>query len=57
VPHALPQGDALPPSVRRVHATLAWQLREALAQHSSEKVARLSRLLFESGLDPASDIV
>ena len=57
VPHALPQGDALPPSVRRVQATLAWQLREALAQHNSEKVARLARQLFESTLNPAGDIV
>ena len=57
IPHALPQGDALPPSVRRVHATLAWQLREALAQHNSEKVARLTRQLFESALHQASDIV
>jgi len=40
-----------------VHATLAWQLREALAQHNSEKVARLTRQLFESALHQASDIV
>lgn len=57
VPHALPAGDALPASVRRVQATLAWQLREALGQHNSERVARLTRLLFESNLNPASDIV
>ncbi|MDD0841628.1 hypothetical protein [Pseudomonas sp. Gutcm_11s] len=57
VPHALPQGDALPPSVRRVHATLAWQLRDALNQQSSEKVARLTRQLFESSLSPSNDIV
>lgn len=57
IPHALPEGDAQPASVRRVRATLAWQLREALGQHNSEKVARLTRLLFESALNTASDIV
>lgn len=58
VPHSLPAGDnPPPPSVRRVQATLAWQLREALSLHNSEKVARLTRLLFESTLNPARDIV
>ncbi|WP_068826510.1 hypothetical protein [Pseudomonas sp. BMS12] len=57
IPHALPEGDSQPAGVRRVRATLAWQLREALAQQNSEKVARLTRLLFESALSPASDIV
>ncbi|MGL4317593.1 MAG: hypothetical protein ACRCTL_13415 [Pseudomonas sp.] len=57
VPHALPAGTTQTPSVRRVQATLAWQLREALAQQSSERVARLTRHLFESTLNPASDIV
>jgi hypothetical protein len=57
VPHALREGDALPPSVRRVHATLAFQLREALGQRHGERVARLTRLLFESNLNGASDIV
>jgi hypothetical protein len=57
VPHVLRDGETLPPSVRRVHATLAFQLREALAQHHSERVARLCRLLFESNLNSASDIV
>ena len=57
VPHALPAGDALPPSVRRVHATLAFQLREALEQRHGERVARLTRLLFESTLNGANDIV
>ncbi|WP_437880504.1 hypothetical protein [Pseudomonas sp. LRF_L74] len=47
VPHALPD-EIAPASVRRVQATLAWQLREAIAQQSSERVARLTRLLFES---------
>lgn len=58
LPHALPTGDnPPPPAVRRVQATLAWQLREALSLHNSEKVARLSRLLFESALNPARDTV
>lgn len=50
IPHALREGEALPPSVRRVHATLAFQLREALAQQHGERTARLTRLLFESTL-------
>jgi len=49
-PHALREGEVLPPSVRRVHATLAFQLREALAQQHGERTARLTRLLFESTL-------
>ncbi|MBB1520984.1 hypothetical protein [Aquipseudomonas guryensis] len=58
LPHALPAGDnPPPPAVRRVQATLAWQLREALSLHNSEKVARLTRLLFESALNPARDTV
>lgn len=58
VPHSLPAGDnPPPPAVRRVQASLAWQLREALSLHNSEKVARLTRLLFESALNPARDIV
>ena len=50
IPHALREGEVLPPSVRRVHATLAFQLREALAQQHGERTARLTRLLFESTL-------
>ncbi|MBB2497036.1 hypothetical protein [Aquipseudomonas ullengensis] len=57
IPHALPAGDVQTASVRRVQATLAWQLREALGQQSSEKVARLTRHLFESTLTPTSDTV
>ena len=57
VPHALREGDALPPSVRRVHATLAFQLREALGQQHGERLARLTRLLFESSLTAAGDTV
>lgn len=50
IPHAVSDGPTLPASVRRVHATLAFQLREALKQHNSEQLARLARLLFESRL-------
>ncbi|WP_457787108.1 hypothetical protein [Pseudomonas sp. PL-6] len=57
IPHAVGEGQALPPSVRRVHATLAFQLREALAQQHGERTARLTRLLFESNLQGSSDIV
>jgi hypothetical protein len=57
IPHALREGEALPPSVRRVHATLAFQLREALAQQHGERTARLTRLLFESNLQGSGDIV
>jgi hypothetical protein len=57
VPHALREGEALPPSVRRVHATLAFQLRDALSQKHGERLARLTRLLFESALVGTSDTV
>ncbi|MDM9651887.1 hypothetical protein QU755_10430 [Pseudomonas wenzhouensis] len=57
IPHALREGEALPPSVRRVHATLAFQLREALTQQHGERIARLTRLLFESPMATAGDIV
>ena len=57
IAHVLSDGESLTASVRRVRGTLAWQLREALAQHNSEKVARLTRLLFESALNQPSDIV
>lgn len=57
IPHALPDGESQTASVRRVRGTLAWQLREALGQQNSERVARLTRLVFESTLNPANDIV
>lgn len=57
VPHALSEGDALPPSVRRVQGTLAFQLRQAIAEQHGERVARLTRLLFESALAGANDTV
>lgn len=49
LPHALHDDPQLPPSVRRQQATLAQQLRAALAEQHGERVARLTRLLFESG--------
>ncbi|MES2821749.1 MAG: hypothetical protein V4812_22475 [Pseudomonadota bacterium] len=49
LPHVLRE-DSLPPSVLRVHATVAHQLREAMLSHNGERVARLTRLLFESTL-------
>lgn len=57
VPHALRDGEPLPASVRRVQATLAFQLREAIAQHHGERIARLTRLLFESTLSGSGDTV
>ncbi|MBM7059225.1 hypothetical protein JQX08_00755 [Pseudomonas sp. UL073] len=52
LPHAVRDDEPLPASVRRVCASLAHQLREAIASGHSERVARLARLLF----DGASDI-
>ncbi|WP_339488314.1 hypothetical protein [Pseudomonas sp. EL_65y_Pfl2_R95] len=46
IPQAGSHDPALPPSVRRVHATLAFQLRQAIAQQNSEQLAHLARLLF-----------
>lgn len=57
VPHSINSADELPPSVRRLRATLAFQLRDALSQRNSERVARLTRQLFESSLNSVSDIV
>src|SRR5690606_36635675 len=57
VPHVLPEGEALQPSVRRVHATLAFQLREALARQHGERIARLTRLLFDGPSGATGDIV
>jgi hypothetical protein len=57
LPLALPDGEALPPSVRRVQGTLAFQLRRAIAEQHGERLARLTRLLFESALAGADDTV
>lgn len=45
---AAPADPALPASVRRVRATLAWQLREALVEGDSERLVHLGRLIFEA---------
>ncbi|MFB8831435.1 hypothetical protein ACE0DR_24305 [Azotobacter sp. CWF10] len=41
-----PANPALPASVQWVRATLAWQLREALAAGDSERLVQLGRLIF-----------
>ncbi|MCY1283071.1 hypothetical protein D9M69_319310 [compost metagenome] len=53
LPHAAHTEEGLPPSVQRDRATLAYQLREALASRHGERIARLTRLFFESGSGPA----
>src|SRR5690606_23844303 len=50
VPDLPPAAEALPPSVRRVHASLAHQLRDALKSGHGDRLARLAGLLFESSL-------
>jgi hypothetical protein len=50
VPDALTAAETLPPSILRVQGTLAYQLRQALAQQNTECTARLLRILFESRL-------
>lgn len=57
VPHALPDRELGPPSVRRVQGTLAFQLRQAIAEQHGERVARLTRLLFVGALTGANDTV
>ena len=42
-------GDSqLPPSVLRIRASLAYQLRTAIKEGDSERIALLARLLFEN---------
>ncbi|MDU9412193.1 hypothetical protein [Pseudomonas sp. zfem005] len=57
LPHVVRSDDELPPSVRRVHSTLAHQLREALASRNSERTARLTRLLFAGAGNAVGDTV
>ncbi|MFV0456906.1 MAG: hypothetical protein ACK5NQ_18320 [Pseudomonas sp.] len=45
----------LPPSVQRVQASLAQQLREALRSGHGEQLARLVRMIFESQLSTAPE--
>ncbi|CAD5379504.1 conserved hypothetical protein [Pseudomonas sp. OF001] len=47
----------LPPSVLRVHATLAWQLQESLASGDSERLIQLARRLFAPSQSGAGDTV
>jgi len=48
VPAALTGYESLPPSVRRVRSSLAHQLREALREGDGERLAGLTRQLFDS---------
>jgi hypothetical protein len=57
VPQALRTQENLPAAVSRVRNTLAWQLREALTSGHSERVARLTQLLFDSSLHGGIDTV
>ncbi|MFE4183035.1 hypothetical protein ACFX49_27825, partial [Pseudomonas aeruginosa] len=51
-------GAAEPPaSARREQASLANQLRQALAQGDGERLAGLTRLLFEGNLGAQGDTV
>ncbi|AHL76151.1 hypothetical protein CH92_14035 [Stutzerimonas stutzeri] len=51
----IPNGvESLPPSVRRVHSSLANQLRQALQEGHGERLARLTRQLFASTLSSQS---
>ena len=50
VPDAHITDNGIPPSVLRVQASLAYQLREALRSADGEQLARLARSLFESSL-------
>lgn len=57
VPHALNSHAEVPPSVRRTQSTLAYQLREAISQQHSERIAQLSRLLFAKAAPIEHDTV
>ena len=57
LPDTLTAAEALPPSVLRVRASLAQQLREALRSADSERLVRLTRLIFDSSNNSANDIV
>ena len=51
VPGQLADKRNLPPSVLRIQASLAHQLREALKSRDGERTARLARMLFENQAD------
>ncbi|MCQ4252377.1 hypothetical protein [Stutzerimonas stutzeri] len=50
VPGHIAGDHSLPPGVLRIQASLAHQLRDALKNRHSERVAQLARLLFENEL-------
>ena len=54
IPDAFAGLDSLPPSVRRVQSSLAHQLREALREAASERLAQLTRQLFDRPLPERS---
>ncbi|WP_375738167.1 hypothetical protein [Pseudomonas boanensis] len=59
VPDDAQLDQPLPPSLLRVRASLAQQLREALRGADGERLARLARLIFEDRANPqaSSDTV
>lgn len=57
VPRAAAALAEAPASVRREQASLANQLRQALAQGDGERLAGLTRLLFEGNLGAQGDTV
>ena len=57
LPGTLANPEALPPSILRVRASLAQPLREALRSADSERLVRLTRLIFDSSTDAVGDIV
>ena len=54
VPGHIAGDHSLPPSVLRIQASLAHQLRDALKNRHGERVAQLARLLFENKPDSPS---
>lgn len=57
IPLGLQAQADLPAAVLRVQGTLAWQLREALASGHSERIARLTQLLFDNNPRASGDTV
>ncbi|MBG4678710.1 hypothetical protein GHV86_22625, partial [Pseudomonas aeruginosa] len=56
-PRAAAARPAAPARARREQASLANQLRQALAQGDGERLAGLTRLLFEGNLGAQGDTV
>ena len=57
LPDTLDAAENLPASILRVRASLAQQLREALRSADSERLVRLTRLIFDSSAKASGDIV